>query len=224
MIQFNLLPDVKVSFIKTKRTKRMVVVMAVAVCAVSVGLLFVLFSFVAVQKQHVSNLDQDIKSLTKELEETPDLTRILSIQNQLNTLPALYDGRPAADRLPGYIDQTTPVGIRINEFSQDYSTSTIEILGEADSLELVNSFADTLKYTKYKQSGEETAATNAFTKVVLSEFARDKDKASFTLSFNFDPVIFDITKSVELIVPNLVTTRAQAPESLLFNIQPQEAN
>jgi Tfp pilus assembly protein PilN len=217
MIQFNLLPDIKVQSIRTQKTKRTVIVIAVASVAFSVGLLVLVFSFTAVQKQHIGNLDEDISSLRSELEGVEDLTEILSVQNQLNTLPDLYNQRPAVDRLPVYIDQTTPTVVKLNNLLLDYSTSTMEISGTADTLEAVNNYADTLKYTTYKVEGETSDTLYAFKDVVLKEFGRDDVQASFTITLTFDPVIYDISKKVQLTVPNLVTTRAQVPSAELFN-------
>ena len=235
MIQFNLLPDIKIEYIKTLKLKRMVMTIAFIAVGASVGLLILMFSMNAVQKRHVSNLNSDIERLKTELDETDDLTKILTVQNQLNALPALYDGRPAINRLPGFIDQTTPVGIGITQMTIDFSTSTVEIIGDSKNLKTLNSFVDTLRYTTYEVEHEETEevadtgeememtetevheALNAFGNVGLVQFARDSEKATFTLSFSFDTTIFDITKKVKLTVPSLVTTRAEVPSPDLFN-------
>jgi hypothetical protein len=217
MIQLNLLPQVKVDYIKGQHVKRLVMGISLVATAVSVGLVIIMFSLVAIQKKHVSDLDKDIDKLTTELKSTPDLDKILAVQSQLNVLPSLYDGRPAVDRLPTYLDQTTPTGVRINKIVVDYTLSTIVIEGKADTLELVNSYTDTLKFTTYKV-GEE-ASLQAFKDVVLLEFGRDEKEATYTISFGFDTTIFDITKTVNLVVPSLVTTRANAPGTDLFFIE-----
>lgn len=218
MIQFNLLPDVKIELIKSLRLKRTVLVISVLVIGVSIGLLIIMFSFSAVQKKHVSDLDKDIAAIRTELENISELTKILSVQNQLNTLPGLYDGRPAVDRLPAYIDQTTPVGVNLTRIQIDFSTSTAEISGTASRLDLINSYVDTLKYTNFRKSGEQPEQLPyAFSTVVLKEFARTNEEATFTVTYSFDPTIFSITETIELVVPQLVTTRAEVPSPDLFN-------
>ncbi len=217
MIQFNLLPDIKLEYIKMQRLKRVVVLISIVAVAFSAGLLILLLSFSAVQKQHISNQDADIARLRSELEDTPDLTRILSIQNQLNTLPELYNGRPAVNRLPTFLDQTTPNGVGLSRLTLDFSNSTIELTGRAPTLEMVNAYVDTLKYTTIKKDAGEESETSAFSGVVLNTFGRGVEGANFTISLSFDPYIFDISQEVELTVPNLVTTRAQVPSPDLFN-------
>lgn len=216
MIQLNLLPDIKTQYIKGQNMKRLVLLIAMIAAGVAVGLVIITGALAATQKAHLGNLDEDIQRLTKELEDTPDLSRILSVQNQLNTLPGLYDGRPAIDRLPNYIDQTTPPGVRITRYMIDFSASKIEITGEADTLELVNSYADTLKYTEYYvgEDSEQAETKQAFKDVVLVQFGRDDKSASYTITFAFDPVIFDITQSVTLTVPTLQTTGAAPPNAV----------
>lgn len=214
MIQFNLLPDIKIEYIKTQRTKRMVILGSIGAAGLSIALLLVMFSFSTVQKQHITNLDKDIQALRTELEGNQELTKILSVQNQLKSLPALYDGRPAADRLPDYLDQTTPTDVGIGRLVVDFSTSTMEITGSAPSLESVNSYVDTLKFTSYKYDNEgQTTTSGAFSAVILTEFGRSDKEATFVVTLTFDPIIFDATKSIELIVPSTVTTRAEAPAS-----------
>jgi len=219
MIQFNLLPQVKVEYIKTKRLKRIMIVGSVAFTVVSVGLVIITASLAAVQNRHIANLDKDIDRISNEINDIPDIKKILSVQNQLNTLPSLYAGRPAVKRLPSYLDQTTPTGtINLSKVNVDFSTSKIEVAGTGESLEAVNRYVDTLKFTNYKVN-DPSETKPAFTGVVLTNFGRDDLTASFTITFNFDAVIFDGAKEVQLEIPSIVTTRSQSASqsSDLFN-------
>ncbi len=216
MIQFNLLPDVKIEYIRTQKTKRIIVLITTISVVLSLGILFLSFSFSAVRKQHLSNLDKDITAIRTELESDKDLGRILSVQNQLNSLPELYAGRPAADRLTGYLNQTTPSEVGLGRVSIDFTSSTIELVGTASSLEAVNAHVDTLKFTTFKASEDEEPA-HAFTDVVLSRFGRDRQGASFTITLSFTPDIFDASNKVQLLVPNIITTRTQATPTDIFN-------
>lgn len=217
MIQFNLLPKVKVDFIKTKRLKRTIIGISLLAIVVAVVIVGAAFSLQTVQKVHVSNLDKDIDKLTAELNAVPELTNIISVQNQLNTLPGLYAGRPAVKRLPAYLDQTTPTDVGISQLSVDFSLSTMNVSGTATSLEAVNRYIDTLKFTKY-QANDSTEALVAFKDVVLSNFGRNEKTASFSITLAFDPAIFDETQQISLVIPATVTTRSQSQASTeLFN-------
>lgn len=208
MIQFNLLPQVKVDYIKTKRLKRTIIGISILAIIASVILLVVTFSLKSFQSRHLTNLDKNIAELTAELEATPELNKIISVQNQLNTLPTLYDGRPAVKRLPGYLDQTTPTNVGLTEVGVDFSTNFIEVSGMAENLEAVNRYLDTLKFTGYKIEGSEDTLP-AFKDVVVTSFGRSDENASFTATFTFDPVIFNGAQNVSLVIPSIVTTRSQ---------------
>jgi len=217
MIQFNLLPDVKIAYIKAKKAKRTVIVIGGLSLIVSVGLLKIMLSVTAFQKNHISNLSKDINKYEKELQDTEDLSKILTIQNQLNSLPDLYDTRPATGRLFNYIQATTPKEATLIQVDLDYEASTLVLKGTATTLEFVNKYVDTFKFTTYSVKDEE-GQVNGFSDVVLTTFARDSKVADFTITMTFDPIIFDATKEVSLNVPKIITTRSEteSPDSGVF--------
>ena len=63
MVQFNLLPDVKLEYLKTQKTKRTVLLGVISVTALAVFIFILLFLIVNVfQKQHLANLDKNIET------------------------------------------------------------------------------------------------------------------------------------------------------------------
>lgn len=207
MIQFNLLPDVKLQYLKVRRTQHLVVTVSLIAIAVSVFVLVVLIGTVdGFQKKNIHDLKRDIGTTSNQLKSTPNLSKILTVQNQLQALTALHNNKPVASRLFDYIKQVTPSVANISQLSVDFSQNTINITGAASSLDIVNTYADTLKFTTYKQASGSTA--NAFSNVVLSQFNRDKSGATFTITASFDPVIFSSANSVNLTVPNIISTRS----------------
>ena len=152
MIQFNLLPDVKLEYIKTRRTKRLVVIVSMFAAGISVAALIIMFLTVQVaQKKHITDLNKDIASQKKTLTDTPDLNKILTIQNQLKHLPDLHASKPISSRIFGYVQQITPVQADIASLNVDFSAGTMTIAGTADTLITVNKFADTVKFATYKR-------------------------------------------------------------------------
>ena len=219
MIQFNLLPDVKIDLMKARRTNRLVVGISVLVVSACLLILGIMLSISLAQKKHLSDLNDDISAYSNELNSIEDLTKILTIQNQLNSLPALYDGRPAVTRLSDYLDQTTPATvITLSSVKYDFSGSTAEVTGNAKTLEALNVFIDTLKFTTFTTGTDAAGTTKAFNNVVLSAFTKNSDQVSFTVKMSFDPLIFDGKQTVKLSVPSTITTRSQtsSPASL-FN-------
>lgn len=173
MIQLNLLPDVKLEYIKARQKKRLVVsVASVASIAFLAIMLLLLFYVKVVQNEHLNNLNKDITAKTKELKEKPDLEKILTIQNQLNSLPGLHDNKVISSRLFDYLTQLTPSEATISDVTIDFGGSassgnaaaasntttgatgsegaqTLNIKGNTDSLTVVNKFVDTIKFTGF---------------------------------------------------------------------------
>jgi Tfp pilus assembly protein PilN len=227
MIQFNLLPDIKLEYIKTRRTKRSIIVISLAIAGASLGIFVLLFMTVNVlQKQHINNLNKDIKKYTNDLKGIEDLDRILTVQNQLNKLTELHDSKPVISRFKSYISQITPAQVSYASITLDVTNGTIKFTGSADSLRTVNQFVDTLKFTKYSV-GDETEQKNAFSEVVLTGFGKDDKGASYDINLKFDPTIFASQSDVKLAVPSIVTTRSaieRPDDNLLIPLSNPEGN
>jgi Tfp pilus assembly protein PilN len=248
MIQFNLLPDVKLDYIRARYRKRMIVGLSIISSGVFLSIFVILFLFVRVsQTKHMSDLSKDINSNLKQIQETPDLNKILTIQNQLNSLPAVHDKKVVTSRLIDFLGQLTPQQATISDIDLDYTAGTLTLKGNANNLTTVNKFADTLKFTKYKTSTNPVAESRAFKSVVLKSFSLGADAAtpgaavSYELTVQFEPVvdsggqtlathIFAVNivgdtsngaKPIELVVPNIISTRSETEKPTnLFAPQP----
>lgn len=208
MIQFNLLPDIKLEYIKSKRSKRSIILISTIVAGGALAIFVLLFMTVNVlQKQHLNNLNRDIKRDTEKLQSIDGLDRILTVQNQLNKLTELHDGKPVISRFKGYITQITPAQVSYASITLNITAGTINFSGSADSFRTINQFVDTLKFTKYTL-GESKEEANAFSEVVLTSFGKDEKGASYEIDLKFDPLIFASQSSVHLVVPNIITTRS----------------
>lgn len=223
-VQFNLLPDVKLEYLKAERTRRVVLSVSVLAAIASLVLLFLLFSVTELQKKHLNDLSKDIKKESATLQGQKDVSKILTVQNQLNSLTALHNQKPATTRLFTYLTQIVPDKVNANNLSLDFTQNTVTITGTSDSLTTVNKFVDTLKFTEFTLGGEGDKAEPAFTNVVLSSFGLGQNVANYTITFNYNPTIFDITQQVELAVPKLVTTRSEVekPSDLFVSIPKAE--
>lgn len=207
MIQFNLLPDIKLEYIKAERTKRTVVVIASTVTGLSFAVFLLLFITVNVlQKKHISDLTNDINSNVSELESIEDLDKILTVQNQLDNLTGLHEQKPVAARLFTYLPQLVPQQASLTDLNLSFEESLIEFSGDADSLTTVNKFVDTLKFTEYTVDEQKA---RAFSDVVLADFSATEGGVNFDVVLKFDPYIFDSANSVTLTVPNIISTRSE---------------
>lgn len=217
MVQVNLLPDVKLEYVKARRLKRTIISVCVLVSSVSLAIFVLMFVSVSiVQKQHLSHLEEDIASQTKELESMPNIAKILTIQNQLNSLPALHKDKPVASRIFTYIQQLAPGEASINTLTVNFEEETMEVSGNAVNLAVVNKFADTLKFTSFSVEAEGGGESQrAFSEVTLAQFGvgattvRSGKPASYTIKLKYVPEIFSGENNVKLTIPNQVTTRSQ---------------
>lgn len=220
MVQFNLLPDIKIQYLKARHQKRLFMFISTIVIIATVVVIVLLVSFVfGVQRKSMNDLSKDIDSKGGTLSSTQDLNKILTVQNQLKALPGLHDSKAVASRLFGYVSQVTPADATIARLNINFETNALELSGSATSLEVVNVFTDTLKFTQFTTK-EDSTQKQAFSEVVLSTFGRDEKTASYTINVKFDPIIFSELDEVTLTVPNIVTTRSEvAQPSALFKQQ-----
>ena len=224
MIQFNLLPDIKIQYLKARRQKRLVLLGSTVAIIASVSVLVLLSVVVfGLQKKNLSDLNQDIKTASDDLKSTPDLNKMLTVQNQLTVLPDLHDKKAVVSRLFGYITQSTPSAASIARLNASFAENTMSISGSSDTLGTVNTFADTLKFTTYHTKSDESEK-RAFSEVVLANFSRDSKAASYTITLKFDPLIFSESEEVTLTVPNIITTRSEVeqPQALFQNSQTEQ--
>jgi Tfp pilus assembly protein PilN len=222
MIQFNLLPDVKIKYIKARTQKRLVVLVAGTVGAVSFGALALMAIYTyGVQGAEISSLNNKIKasksSITQKNKQVDDIGKVLTVQNQLISLDKLHAEKPIMSHIFDYLAKLTPSQVTIANLSVDNASAhTISVQGSTDTLETINKFVDTLKFTTFKTDKDATEQ-QIFTGVSLSTFSRDKSGASYSIAFTYDPIIFDSKYTANsLIVPNnKITTRSELGRPIL---------
>ena len=197
MVQFNLLPDVKLEYIKAERTKRFVTFVSMIIGVIALGLLCLSMIIVyVVQKQMIRSLDSTIQQSNQKLSSIKDVDKILTVQNQLSTLTSLHESKPAVSRVFSYVQQTTPSKVNLNKLSLDFATSSITLGGTASSLDDVKNYADALKAATYVVA--DGPSQKAFSDVVLTSFSKNDKDTTFTITSKFASDLFDITKDVKL--------------------------
>ncbi len=219
-LQFNLLPDVKQQYLKTQRTKRMVITASAATATISlVLLLFMMTTVYVVNKKQLSDANKDVEKYSSQLKNIPNLDKILTVQHQLDSLKTLHQNKHLTSRLYTYLPQVTPVNVHMTNVTVDLTANTMSIQGTTDSQKTINTFIDTLKFTTYK-TGETDTKTKAFPSVIESQFSLGDKGANYQLTIQFDPVLFAGAGEVSLNVPaGLSTTRSvlNDPSNTLFD-------
>ncbi|MDL2363554.1 MAG: PilN domain-containing protein [Patescibacteria group bacterium] len=214
MIELNLLPDIKLEYIRAQRERRLVISIAALVTIAAIAMVVLMFSIGQVQKKHLSDLNDDIKTKSAKLKSQPQIGKILTVQNQLDSLTALHDAKPATDRIFDYLNELTPSEVSLATLDTNLVDQTMTITGAANTFSDVNKYVDTLKFTEFT-TATMTEKTKAFSAVVLTNFGvSDSTTASarpvsYTLTFKYDPILVKVTEKVTLKVPNKITTRSE---------------
>jgi Tfp pilus assembly protein PilN len=229
VIQFNLLPDVKKQYIKAKRTKRLIMSVSFLSAACALFIVGVLLSVQLAQSKNINDLTNDISAGVGELESIGNLNEILTIQRQLESLPALHESKSESSRIFDYLVQLTPSDVKISSVQLNTEEGTITIEGSAPSLASVNRYTDTLRFARYtadtkinNEQGSEAEDANeteellAFSNV-STELSRNEERSSYEIRASFDPILFDNTKTIVLIIPNTVTTRSTQGKPTISN-------
>lgn len=221
-IQFNLLPDVKATIINTQRNRKTVITICILATVISAALfILMLFSVDVVQKAQLSKASNDAQGVQKELNGISGLPKILTVQNQLQSLSSLHQSKHAVARIFTYMPQLTPASANIGSMTLDLAGDTLNVSGTADSQTTVNTFVDTLKFATYKANAQDTEHP-AFSAVTLSSFGINPGNASYVISASFDPTLFanPLQPAPTMIVKNQVTTRSVLDDpASLFNGQ-----
>lgn len=232
-VQFNLLPDVKLEYIKTERTRNMVTTVSTIAAVVSLGIFVLLFLTVnVVQKQQLTSAKKAADSASKQLQEVEGLSQALTVQNQLTTLVGLHQNKHVSSRIFTYLPQITPTNVNINSLTMDMANNAMTITGTANNHQAVNTFIDTLKFTTFKVNDSDEAQP-AFPTVIESSFGIGSTNVTYSLNVVFDSKLFannfvdEEGKSIEpkLSVPKLTTTRSilQISGNPLFNARSQQS-
>lgn len=221
MLQFNLLPDVKQQYIKAQRIKHLVEVSSTIAALAAIAIFVFLYLYVDVVQVHqLNNVNSQISSNENDLKGNANLNKILTIQNQLQALPALDHQKPEMTRIFNYLSELIPITATVSDISIDYTKNAVILSGNTDSVATVNQLVDTLKCTQYTTSSNSNQKASgcsgqlAFSNVVMTSFGLTPAAGggnagvSYTINFNFDPTIFDNTKTVKLEVPCIISTRS----------------
>lgn len=220
MITLNLLPDIKKEYLRSQRVKRLFIVGAVLVTSAFVAVVILLSLFVfGAQNLHLNGVQGDIDEALENLQSQQDLSKVITIQKQLEALPDLHDERPAVDRLFGYLARVVPEDITLSQVEMQFEDSeTAELNGAGPDPKAINTFVDTLKNASFTYSidGVETTI-NPFSSVVLDSVGVEAEETSYSIILEYDPVLFDNRiEDGKLTVPKITSSTSVQERPVLF--------
>lgn len=214
MIEINLIPDVKQELIKAQHVRSAVISVTILIGLASVAIvtLLAIYGF-GVQTVRSALADDSIKKGSAQLSSVADLSKTLTIQNQLTKISTIHDSTKIDSRLFDVLQAIippTPNNVQISTFTIDSSTKQITIDGQAvNSYAAAEVFKKTIEGAQVSYSDGKTDQTVALASNVSTSNTSYGEDASgvkvlrFTISFNYaTELLSPLSKNVKVTIIN----------------------
>lgn len=134
MLEINLLPaeKKKASSDKKLRVLLSTILFGLATAGLAGTVLLGIYTKF-VQPNHIDNLKSETETALNEIRETPQVDRLLTVQNQLQALPALHGDKPTTSRLFGYLTKIVPDNVALTQMEVEMPKAAA-ISSEGDPL------------------------------------------------------------------------------------------
>lgn len=196
MIEINLVPDIKQEFLRSQRLRAKVISVSIMACLAAGGLVTLMFMYMGTQAIRNSLADSDITDqYNKLVKNSPDLTKLVTIQNQLSIISSLNNNKIISSRvfdLLSAINPKAPNNVKMSTITVDPLKNTVTIEGNADEgFNAADAFKKTILNTKvaYTKSANESkvALTDAVTvsNTSFGEDATGRKVLRFKLVFTY---------------------------------------
>ncbi len=212
MIEINLIPDVKRELLQAQRMRATVISVSIITSIAAVGVVVALLLYIfGVQNVRGIVVDNQIKDRNSELEKTEDLTKMLTIQNQLAKITELNGQKVMSSRVFNTLSSVIPPepnDVKVSLVSVDATLGTIRIEGQTrgyDSMEVFKKTLDSglIEFTDPNPVDGGVKDEKLATAISVGEASYGEDSTGtrvlrFTLTFKyaehlFSPDVADIT-------------------------------
>lgn len=200
MIEINLIPDVKQELLKAQRTRAIVISGAIVTSIIAAAAVVLLLVYIyAFQNIRGYSLDNQIKDRNAQLSQVEDLSKILTIQNQLSVINTLNDNKNINSRIFDVVSAVVPPepnNVLISQINVDNESSTVTLEGQTANFNSMEVFKKTLDSAiiVYTEDGEQKEVKLATTlnsgEVTYGSNANNEKVIVFTVSFEFPEELF----------------------------------
>jgi hypothetical protein len=201
MIEINLIPDVKQELIKAQHIRATVVSLAITISLIALAVVTILAIYVfAVQTVRSTLADDTIKKGGEQLAKTEDLSKILTIQNQLTKISALNDDKKIDSRIFDVLQSIIPPApntIQVSNLTIDAENKVISMDGQApQSYQALEVFKKTISAAMVKYGDEKDRQEVALaSEISISDTSYGEDASGvkvlrFTLKFTYAEELF----------------------------------
>lgn len=200
MIEINLIPDVKRELLKAQRTRTAVISGSIVVSIVAGAIVVALALYVyGVQTVRGALLDNQIKDGAAKLATVQDLSKILTIQNQLSRISELNSQKNIDSRLFDVLSAVIPPepnSVQVSLVTVDAEAKTVRIEGQTsgyDSMEVFKKTLDSaiINFSEDGQTSTEKLATDiSVSDTSYGANSEDKKVLRFVLTFTYAEKLF----------------------------------
>lgn len=217
MIKLNLLPDVKLEYLHTKRVQAQVISIATIVTLAAIGLVVLLAVWVyggqTLQKNYLTG---EIKKNETELRNVKDIDKYLTIQNQLGNITALHDAKNDFSRLLTFLptlNPSAPNNVRLTnvEVITNEAGNTLALQGEVKDYTALATFRDTLMNAQlnYGESKERLFESVTVSTSALEQSTAGPQVVVFRIDTIYNPNAFLFSvKNPSVSIPLKTTTQS----------------
>lgn len=205
MIEINLIPDVKQELLKAQSTRSLVVSISIVGGIIALGVVVALSIYVfGVQTVRSAISDDSIKRGGEQLAKVEDLSKMLTIQNQLKTISELNDRKNMDSRVFDVLAAVIPPepnSVQLSQVTISAETATLTLEGQTrtfDSMEVFKKTVDNAIVSYVVDNGDaqqvKLASSISTSNISYGEDATGTRVLRFTMSFVYP---------VELFSPNI---------------------
>lgn len=207
MIEINLIPDIKRELIKSQQIRNKIIAISIIIGLVSmITIALLAVNVFAVQALRNNIADDSIKSKSLDLAKVEDLSKTLTIQNQLTKISDIYNSKKIDSRLFDMLVKIIPPApndVKLSSLSIDSDAGTISIDGQAaNSFAAFEVFKKTIEGANIEYtnpSGDKLKVPLVADMLNIGSTSYGEDAASgvmvlrFSFSFKYSPELFAVT-------------------------------
>ena len=201
MIEINLIPDVKQELIHARMVRSAVVSISIIATIAALAVVAVISIYVfGVQSVRSGLADDQIKKGTAQLASVEDLSKMLTIQNQLTKMTDFNDEKKIDSRIFTVLQAIIPPApnaVQVSNLTIDATAGTISFDGQTPTYPSLETFKKTIAAANIRYKDEQGTQTDLPLASSLGvsnvSYGEDADGAKvlrFTVSFVYAPELF----------------------------------
>lgn len=229
IVEINLIPDVKKELLKAQRVRSTVVSISILVSLIVLGIVAALLIYIfAVQTVRGAVADESIKTESQKLSKVEDLSKVLTIQNQLTKISDLNAQKKITSRIFSVVSATIPEApntVNLSSLALDTAESRITLEGQAvNGYPALEVFKKTLDGAVVRfVDGEEEVELKLAEGISTSNISDGQDVSGarvlrFTLSFYYPVELFapssEAVRIAIIVQGNVTDSYLGVPKSL----------